>query len=130
MKIYCGRNRKGVWKASTDITKIQMFNDLFSCNVDVIHNNRVYMLRTYYGFDYGLTSMNDVVEYVRKCFHSVSEAKKDETWKEKEKLSTESPNEYHVTPFSIASDDNGVPFEFGDVMENKFNIQIISVRVI
>lgn len=130
MKIYCGKNRKGVWKASLDESKVRKFDDVFESEVEMIHNDKVYLIRTYYGFDYGMQSMYDVVKYVRQAFHSVSAAKKNDIWKERENLAKESPEKYHVTPFSIATDDFGYPFTFGDAMAGNFNMQIIGVKVI
>lgn len=134
MKLYCGRNRKGIWKASLDESKVDKFSDVFESDVDVIHNNKVYMIRTYRGYDYNYGSLRnpiyDVVDYDYELFHSVMSAKKCDTWKEREKLAKEKPEEYHVTPFSIASDDFGHPFVCGDCFAGKFNMEIIGVRVI
>ena len=57
-------------------------------------------------------------------------AKKSDEWKAREKEAKENPDKYHITPFSIASDDYGEPFTFGDVMAGKFNMAIIGVKVI
>ena len=117
-----------------DESKLYKFADVFECEVETIHNDKVYMIKTYYGFDYNFGSMTspirDVVEYVHQLYHSVSAAKKNDIWKEKEKLVKENPEKYHVTPFSIASDSCGVPFWYGDVMEGNFNMEIIGVKVI
>jgi len=75
-------------------------------------------------------SIFDVTTYVRQLFHSVMSAKKCDIWEEKERLSKENPEEYHVTPISIASDDFGEPFICGDCFSGKFNMEIIGVRVI
>lgn len=90
------------------------------------------MIQTYYGYDYAydFSSMNNVVKHVCELFHSVHAAKKNEVWKNREQLAKEKPDEYHVTPFSIASDDFGKPFIYGDAMSGKFNMEIIGVRVI
>lgn len=134
MKLYCGRNRKGVWKASFDKEKLLRFKDVFESEVETVHNNKVYMIHTYYGFDYNYGSkinpIFDVIRYVDQLFHSVHAAKKHEVWKKREETAMEKPEEYHVAPFSIASDDFGEPFTYGDVMEGKFNMEIIGVRVI
>lgn len=132
MKLYCGRNRKGVWKASFDEDKLSRFEDVFESEVETIHNNKVYMIQTYYGYDYAydFSSMNNVVKHVCELFHSVHAAKKNEVWKNREQLAKEKPDEYHVTPFSIASDDFGKPFIYGDAMSGKFNMEIIGVRMI
>lgn len=134
MKIYCGRNRKGVWKASFDGEKLSKFEDVFESEVETVHNDKVYMIHTYHGYDYNYGSeinpIFDVDRYVYQLFHSVSAAKKHEIWKKRERLAKERPEEYHVTPFSIASDDFGEPFTCGDAMSGKFNMEIIGVRVI
>ena len=130
MKICCGRNGKGTWKASLDESKLNKFEDVFESEVEAVHNDKVYMIEIYRGFDYGTVSMYDVINVLHKAFHSVSAAKKSETWKNAEDKVKENPNDYHVTPFSIASDDGGEPFVWGDVMSGKFNMKIISVRVI
>lgn len=39
-------------------------------------------------------------------------------------------SEYHITPFSIALDDFGEPFVYGDIMQDKFNMKIIGIKVI
>lgn len=134
MKLYCGKNLNGIWKASLDEAKVDKFSDLFESDVDVIHNNKVYLIRIYHGYDYDYGSKTnsffDVATYVRQLFHSVMSAKKCDAWKEKERLAKENPEEYHVTPFSIASDDFGKPFIYGDRFSGKFNMEIIGVRVI
>lgn len=133
MKVYCGRNRNGKWKASLDREKLNRFDNVFESEVETIHDNKLYMIKTYYGFDYdyyGPNGIYDDVKYVLEAFHSVSAAKKHSRWQLGEALVKENPSEYHVTPFSIASDDHGKPFFYGDVMEDKFNMQIIKINVI
>lgn len=130
MKLYCGRNRKCVWKASFGKEKLSRFENVFESEVETVHNNKVYMIHTYHGYDYCGFEISDIERYVYQLFHSVSAAKKCETWKKRGQLAKEKPEEYHVTPFSIASDDFGEPFIFGDVMSGKFNMKIIGVRVI
>lgn len=134
MRLYCGMNRKGLWKASLDEAIMEKFANVFESEVETIHNSKVYMIRTYYGFDYNYSSsinpVFDVNRYVWQLFHSVSAAKKNKIWKEREKLAKENPKDYHVTPFSIASDDYGEPFAYGDAMMGKFNMEIIGVKVI
>lgn len=43
MKLYCGKNRKGVWKASLDESKVSKFSDVFESDVETIHNDKVYI---------------------------------------------------------------------------------------
>lgn len=134
MKLYCGRNREGIWKASLDESKMDKFSDAFESNIDVIHNNKVYMIKTYHGYNYSRGSipefMYDVETREEQLFNSLESARKSDTWKEKEKLAKDKPQRYHVTPFSIASDDFGKPFICGDCVFGKFNMEIIGVEVI
>lgn len=130
MKIYCGKNRRGYWKASTDYDKIEHLSDVFECDVETIHNNKVYMIKCYYGFDYLYPGIVDVITYYPKAFHSVTAAKKSNDWKSREKLAKENPEKYIVSPFSIASNVLDEPFEYGDVMEGNFNMEIFGVKVI
>lgn len=133
MKLYYGKTRKGYWLASTNESKLKM-PEVFVSEVKTVNNNKVYMATIYKGFDYNYGSTTnaiyDVINHT-KLYHSVSELKKECTlWIEAEKLAKENPKEYHVTGFSIASDDCGEPFDFGDCMSGKFNIKIIAVKVI
>lgn len=132
MKIYCGKNRKGVWKASLDKNKVSKFDEVFESEVETIHNGKAYMIKTYCGFDYGYSSgtIHDVISHVPQLFHSVSAAKKSDIWRTREGLVKENPSKYHVTPFSIATDDFGHPFVYGDAMSGNFNMEIFTVKVI
>lgn len=134
IKLYCGQNKKGVWKASTDISKISKFNNIFTSEVETIHNDKVYMIKTYYGFDYNYGStinpISDVIEYDFNLYHSVGAAKKSKLWSDRERLATEKPEDFHVTPFSIATDDGGSAFIYGDAMGGNYNMSIFSVRVL
>ena len=135
MKVYCGRNRKGKWKASTDKSKIYKFDNVFECEVDIIHNNRLFMIRTYYGYDYDYSnsSISDDNKYVFKLFHSVSAAKKNDIWKKGMDIAQKDPENHYIDNFTVASKDDcldGKPFTFGDVMEGKFCTTIFPVRVI
>lgn len=131
MKIYCGRNRNGVWKASLDETKLDRFSNVFESEVETFCDGIVYMIRVYCGYDYDYRDqLFGVVKYVRKAFGSVSEAKKDDVWEERAQIARENLNEYHVAPLSIASDDSGEPFVIGDAMMGKFNMKICEVQVI
>ena len=134
MKIYCGKNKHGIWKASLDESKLHNFDNIFESEVEKINNDKVYLITTYYGFDYNFgsktQSIHDVVKTVHQAYHSVLAAKKSDIWKEREKIAKETPDKFHVTPVSIASDDYGEPFTYGDVMDDKFNMRIIGVKVI
>lgn len=126
--VYCGKNKRGVWKASLDRSKIWKYDDQFECNLEKVHD-KVYMLTVYYGFDYGVSTIYDVIKH-SPLYHSMSAAKKDGFWVAKEKLAKENPDKYHVTPYSIASDDCGVPFTYGDSMDGNFNMKIIGIKLI
>lgn len=134
MKLYCGKNSKGQWKASADLSKVEKFASLFECEVPVVHNNKVYMIKTYYGFDYNYGSITnpicDVVRVEHKLYHSVNSARKSELWTEALNKAKENPEKFHVSDFNIASDAGGEPFMYGDVMQDKFNRSIIPVKVI
>ena len=47
MKIYCGRNRKGKWKASLNRENIIKFQDIFETDILQINGNRVWMIKLY-----------------------------------------------------------------------------------
>lgn len=137
MKVYVGRNHKGTYKASLDKEKLAKFDNVFETELPIIHNNKVFIIKTYYGYDYEYgfgtcygSHIRDVVTVVTTAFHSVTSAKKSKTWKTKEKLAKENPEKFHVTPFSITSDDCGSPFICGDTMLGMFNMEIIAVRLI
>ena len=134
MKIYCGKNKKGVWKASLDKKKLSKFDGVFESEIETIHNDKVYMIQTYYRYDYiygsSFNPIYDVVIHAPELFHSVSAAKKNERWKERENLAKTEPEKYHTAPFSITSDNFGEPFVYEDVMRDKFNMKIIGIKVI
>lgn len=137
MKIYVGRNHKGTYKASLDKNKLTKFDNVFETELPVIYNNKAYIIKTYHGYDYEYgfgtyygSHIRDVVTVVTTAFHSVTSAKRNETWKRKENLAKENPEKFHVTPFSIASDDCGSPFICGDTMLGMFNMEIIAVKLI
>ena len=92
------------------------------------------MIKTYYGFDYNYGStinpISDVIEYDFNLYHSVGAAKKSKLWSDRERLATEKPEDFHVTPFSITTDDGGSPFIYGDAMGGNYNISIYPVRVL
>lgn len=135
MKVYCGKNHKSVWKASLEREKLAKFDNVFETELPVIHNNKVFMIKTYHGYDYeyGISGyrmyLRDIIT-ISKVFHSVTAAKKSKKWKSTEKLVKENPQNYHVTPLMIASDDCGSPFVYGDIMQDKFRMEIIAVRLI
>lgn len=129
IKLYYGKARKGYWIASTDESKLKMAI-VYECEVETIHNNRVYMISCYKGFDYNYGGGIYDSFLNSELFHSVSAAKKSSVWRKAENLANANPDKYHVTPFSIASDDYGEPFIYGDCMQGKFHMKIIKVNVI
>ena len=130
MKIWFGRNRKGQWKASLTPDRLKKFDILMEGEVPAVHDNRLWMIKVYQGFSYGGGSIYDNAYVVQDVFHSVNSAKKSEQWQEKASLAKEEPKKYHVTDFSIASDDHGEPFVFGECEDGKFNMEIFPIRVI
>jgi hypothetical protein len=132
MKIYYGRNRKGDYKASLNPERLAKFQDVKSVDIDEKKfHNRLFMVQLYLGYDYpgfGVEIQN-VLSYSRP-YHSVTAAKKDSLWKDKEKLLKENPNDYHSDDFFIASDDCGEPFSYGDCFQNMFRVSIIPIRII
>lgn len=134
MKIYCGKNSKGVWIASLDAAKMKNCNDAFESEIETVCDNKVYMIQIYYGFTFnlGLTGnpICNAVSYVPQAYHSVLAAKEDDIWKAKENLAKKDPENFHITELSIASDDYGKPFTFGASIQDKFNMKIFSVKVI
>ena len=131
MKIYCGKNLKGKWRASIDESKIKKLGNLFSCELEQIHNGKVYMVTCYSGYDFDNARCRiQNVERYSKLYHSVRASKNDMIWTEAVAESEKNPENFHVTDFSIASDDDtGSPFTYGDVKEGKFNVKIIGIRV-
>lgn len=135
IKIWCGKNKKGEWKASLDENKLSKFSDVFDDEIPQVNNNHVYIIRIYNGFDYCFgnigSSIKDDVRYPRKVFHSVSAARKSEQWKIREAEAKKEPEKFIVSYNQIASKDCfGQPFNYGDVMEGKFNLEVIPVRVV
>lgn len=134
MVLFCGKNLRGIWKASTDKTKIDKFDNFFECELDDegVHNDKVYMIITYHGYDYDYSDLGGVVD-VRThstLYNSMASAKKSTKWRAAEKRVEENPKDYHVTLYSIASDHYGSPFTYGDVAEDKFNMKIIGVKIV
>lgn len=133
--VWVGCNRKGVWKASANKYDLEKFDKLFIGGVNSIFNHKIYGIKIYYGYDYnygGKPAIFDVVNVIPRVFHSVTEAKKDSAWKEREELAKNKPLEYVVSDFGIASKDewDGGEFLYGDVMEGRFNMRIFPIRVI
>ena len=137
MKIYCALNDRGRWKASKTYKKIsRKLNNFMVTGIDdyLVHD-KVYLVEIYYGFDYNYDSMvnpiYNVIGHSNRVYYSIHDLKmNDEIWKKYEKIAKEDPENYHITDFSIASDNNGQPFTYGDVMEDKFNMRIINLKLL
>ena len=137
MKIYCAQNARGRWKASKTYKKIsRKLNNFMVTEIDdyLVHD-KVYLVEIYYGFDYNYDSMvnpiYNVIGHSNRVYYSINSLKmNDEIWKKYEKIAKEDPEHYHITDFSIASDYGGQPFEYGDVMEDKFNMRIINLKLL
>lgn len=67
MKIHCGKNRKGEWKASLERSKLGEPDFIFSSDIDFFCNNGVYVIDTYSGFiARAFGSVNKAVEFLIK----------------------------------------------------------------
>ena len=132
MKIFYGKNRRGIWRASlNEETMSRYSNGCYSeDNIPVLHNAKVYMVEVYCGFDYTSSGIRNVMSHSR-IFHSVMAAKKgSKLWKEYETEAKAHPELYFIDRVSIISNVNGEPFEYGDVMEGHISMKIIGVKVI
>ena len=132
IRVYYGRNRQGRWKASPIKSKIANFEDIHYEDIsEPIHLNKLYMIRTYFGFDYDYSSGKIHERYAfSQLYHSVMAAKKDERWVEAETLAKRNPEGFLVGNRMISTNYGGEPFYDGDVMEGNFNTEIITVPVI
>lgn len=130
MKVYCGRNSRGAWKASLDEKKLDNFDDVFESYIKAIHGNKTYMIQFCFGCDCDRGGCFDAIRYVRRVFYSVSEAKKHKEWVKREQMAKGNPQKFHITPFSIESNDFGDPFISSYLRSKQFSIEIIRVSVI
>lgn len=128
--VYFGRNRRDVWKASLDRSKVCKMDDFDSVEVekDQLHNNKMYMVTVYRGCDYSDCDIVNVSGHT-SLYASVNKAKHSDMWKEAMAEYKKAPKNFHRTDISIASDDEGKPFTFGDAMQGMFSMKIIGVRV-
>lgn len=83
-------------------------------------------LNIYYGFDYSMTSIYDVVHEFGP-FKNPDTLKKSKHWKNLLEKAQENPENFIVTNEMIASKDYDEPFIYGDVMEGLFRAEIIPV---
>ena len=77
MKIFYGKNRRGIWRASLNEETISRYsNGCYSeDNIHVLHNAKVYMVEVYCGFDYTGSGIRNVIQH-SGIFHSIMAAKK------------------------------------------------------
>lgn len=132
--IWCGKNRKGKYKASLNKKDLEKFENVFWSFVNQVNNNRVYMIYVYYGYDYNYGYNPGIVnseETVLECFHSVTEAKKSKKYLSAMEKVKANPDKFIVDKFTIVSiDEFGDPFVYDDVLEGLFNLKIFPVPVI
>lgn len=133
--IWIGKNRKGVYKASLDEDTLNRFENVWCSSVKMVNNDRVYMISVYHGYDYnygGNPAIYDVYSTCSQLFHSVTEAKKSKFYKKYLDKANENPDDHIISNFGIACKEEYGDDEFlyGDVMENRWNLSIKSVRVI
>ena len=126
MVIYYGASG-GFWMASANPQKLNgKVDDMYSCEVSTINNNKLYMIITYYGYYYDyMTKTSTYVTSNSELFHSVRSAQKSPEWSSMEN----NPYTHKISPVEIASDDMGNPFESGSVLLGKRRIKIIGVKV-
>lgn len=80
MKLYYGRDVRGIYKASLNYDTIRRYSfdgNISSGDVPVIHNGKVYLIKTLYGTD---PITNEMVEATSGPYYSVSSAEKSESW--------------------------------------------------
>lgn len=128
--IYFGRNKRGIWKASLDLSKVNRMREFNSVEVekDQFHNNKMYMVTVYRGCDYSDCGICNVTAHT-SLYASVNKAKHSDMWKQAMEEYKKAPEKFHKTEISITSDDNGQPFTYGDVMQGMFSMKIIGVKV-
>lgn len=96
-------------------------------------SRNIYLVDFYRGFDYsfdGSPGMYDVTNSKNQSIYpSIAEAKKDPIWISSEALAKEDPENHHVYPTKICSDDYGMDWCYGDVMDGKFSTKIVKIKV-
>ena len=76
MKLYYGKDVRGIYKASLNYDTIRRYSfdgNISSGDVPVIHNGKVYLIKTLYGTD---PITNEMVEATSGPYYSVSSAEK------------------------------------------------------
>ena len=123
LKLYCGQDAHGVWKASKRLEALHNFTNIFSSDIDeaALQDNTVYMAVAYYGYG----TICDTVLYT-----SIDDARQEAEWKKLYEKAKALPNKYRVTPISISSISKGKAFEVGDTTKNGFQWRVIDVNLI
>lgn len=127
LKLYCGQDAHGVWKASKRLEALHNFTNIFSSDIDEarLQNNTVRMIVGYYGHGTCWSLSFDTVLY---C--TVDDAKHDADYAALQKVAEHHPDKYSVTPISISSVNKGKAFEVGDTTKNGFQWRVIDVELI
>lgn len=127
LKLYCGQDEQGVWKASRHLEALKGFTNIFSSDIDEVklQDNTVYMAVAYYGYGTIYDMLFDIVLYT-----SIDEARQEAEWKKLYEKAKALPNKYRVTPISISSINKGKAFEVGDTTKNGFQWRVIDVNLI
>ena len=131
MKVYYGKNRRGVWRAALNRDRLAKFDEVYSADLPEVHD-KVFMVQIYHGFDYNYNTggIFDVFQYGKTVHHSLRSLKKnDPLWLKNAALIKEHPGEYFVDDFTIATMVGGEPFTYGDAMGDDFNMKVISIKV-
>lgn len=91
----------------------------------------IYYIHLYRGFDYNYGSgMSDVTNAKNEKFFACKDhAKEDPLWKKYEDISQKDPENHHISDTKICSDEYGEEWFYGDVMEGKFEIEILPIKI-
>lgn len=127
LKLYCGQDAHGVWKASKRLEALHNFTNIFSSDIDEarLQDNTVYMAVAYYGYGTIYDMLFDIVLHT-----SIDEVRQEAEWKKLYEKAKALPNKYRVTPISISSINKGKAFEVGDTTKNGFQWRVIDVSLI
>lgn len=128
--IFYGQTKNGKWRASKDRKKLRSVKTLFSQELQNV-TDHVYLVKTYYGYERTYRYDSDFLDRIRYSgiYPSIPELKKSEDWTKFEKIAVADPTEHIITDYSIASNDRGTPFVFGDIMLDMFNTKIVEVPI-
>lgn len=131
MKVFVGKNKRGIWRAALNRDKVAKLDNLMEVELPVIYD-KVFMVQIYHGFDYLYESgrIIDVVQHSSTVYHSLRSLKKnDPLWLKTVAYVKEHPGEYFVDDFTIATMEGGEPFTYGDAMGDDFNMKAISIKI-